>query len=33
MTHIAAEEALDGKAVEWMELVSDEQYQGGPGAR
>jgi quercetin dioxygenase-like cupin family protein len=28
MTHIAIQEALDGKAVEWMEHVSDEQYQG-----
>ena len=28
MTHIAIQEALDDKAVEWMEKVSDEQYQG-----
>ena len=27
MTHIAIQEALDGKMVEWMEHVSDEQYQ------
>lgn len=27
MTHIAIQEALDGKAVEWLEHVSDEQYQ------
>lgn len=27
MTHIAIQEQLDGKAVEWMEHVSDEQYQ------
>ena len=27
MTHIAIHEALDGKVVEWMEKVSDEQYQ------
>jgi quercetin dioxygenase-like cupin family protein len=27
MTHIAIQEKLDGKAVEWMEKVSDEQYQ------
>ena len=27
MTHIAIQEALDGKVVEWMEQVSDEQYQ------
>ncbi|MCB9179803.1 MAG: cupin domain-containing protein, partial [Flavobacteriales bacterium] len=25
MTHIAIQEALDGKAVDWMEKVSDEQ--------
>jgi quercetin dioxygenase-like cupin family protein len=28
MTHIAIQERLDGKTVEWMEQVSDEQYQG-----
>lgn len=28
MTHIAVQEALDGKVVEWLEKVSDEQYQG-----
>jgi quercetin dioxygenase-like cupin family protein len=26
MTHIAIAEALDGRAVEWLEHVSDEQY-------
>jgi quercetin dioxygenase-like cupin family protein len=26
MTHIAIAEALDGKVVEWLEKVSDEQY-------
>ena len=26
MTHVAIAEALDGKVVEWMEKVSDEQY-------
>jgi quercetin dioxygenase-like cupin family protein len=26
MTHIAIQEHLDGKAVEWMEHVSEEQY-------
>jgi quercetin dioxygenase-like cupin family protein len=26
MTHIAIHEALDGKAVDWREKVSDEQY-------
>jgi hypothetical protein len=29
MTHIAIVEVLDGKSVEWMEKVSDEQYQAG----
>ena len=27
MTHIAIQEKLDGKAVEWLEHVSDEQYR------
>jgi quercetin dioxygenase-like cupin family protein len=27
MTHIAIQERLDGKAVDWMEKVSDEQYR------
>jgi quercetin dioxygenase-like cupin family protein len=27
MMHIAISEALDGKTVVWMELVSDEQYR------
>ena len=27
MTHIALQEQLDGKLVEWMEHVSDEQYR------
>jgi 4-carboxymuconolactone decarboxylase len=26
MTHIAVQEHLDGKVVDWMEKVSDEQY-------
>lgn len=26
MTHVAIAEALDGKAVDWLEQVSDEQY-------
>lgn len=26
MTHIAIQEQLDGKAVDWMEKVSDHQY-------
>ena len=28
MTHLAIQEALDGKAVEWMEHVTDAQYRG-----
>jgi quercetin dioxygenase-like cupin family protein len=28
MTHIAIQEKLDGKVVEWMEHVTDEQYGG-----
>jgi len=28
MTHIAIQERLDGKVVEWLEKVSDEQYLG-----
>jgi quercetin dioxygenase-like cupin family protein len=28
MTHIAIQEQLDGKVVDWMEHVSDEQYLG-----
>ena len=27
MTHIAIQEALNGKVVDWMEKVSDEQYR------
>lgn len=27
MTHIAIQEQLDGKTVDWMEHVSDEQYE------
>jgi quercetin dioxygenase-like cupin family protein len=27
MTHIAIQEALDGKVVDWMERVSEEQYR------
>lgn len=26
MTHIAIQESLDGKAVDWLEHVSDEEY-------
>jgi quercetin dioxygenase-like cupin family protein len=28
MSHIAIQEALDGKPVEWLEHVSDDQYLG-----
>jgi quercetin dioxygenase-like cupin family protein len=31
MIHIAIQEALDGKVVDWMEKVSDEEYLKGPG--
>ena len=27
MTHVAIQEQLDGKVVDWMEKVSDEQYR------
>ncbi len=30
MVHIAVHEALDGKHVEWLEKVSDEQYKAAP---
>jgi hypothetical protein len=26
MTHLAVTEALDGKNVEWLERVTDDQY-------
>ncbi len=32
MTHIAIVEKLEGKAVDWMEKVTDEQYQAGSSA-
>ncbi len=32
MTHIAVQEQLGGKVVEWMERVSDEQYSAKPRA-
>ena len=28
MTHIAIQEKLDGKTVEWLEHVTDDQYRG-----
>jgi hypothetical protein len=27
MTHIAIQEQLDGKTADWMEKISDKQYQ------
>jgi quercetin dioxygenase-like cupin family protein len=33
MTHIAIQEALDGKTVDWMEQVSEEQYKATQQAR
>jgi hypothetical protein len=27
MTHIAIQEQLNGKTADWMEQVSDDQYQ------
>jgi hypothetical protein len=32
MSHIAIAEKLNGKAVDWMEKVSDEQYQAALSA-
>ena len=29
MTHVAIVERLDGNSADWMEKVSDEQYQAG----
>ncbi|CAN5451467.1 cupin domain-containing protein [soil metagenome] len=29
MTHIAIQEQLNGKAVDWMEKVTDEEYNSG----
>ncbi len=29
MTHIAIQERLNGKAVEWMEQVTEQQYRSG----
>ena len=30
MQHIAIQEALDGRAVDWMEHVSEDDYERGP---
>ncbi len=32
MQHVAVAESLDGKVVEWMEQVTDEQYSAGQTA-
>lgn len=32
MTHIAIQEALDGKVIEWMEKLSDDQYRAAAKA-
>ena len=32
MSHVAIQERLDGKAVEWLEQVTEAQYADGPGA-
>ncbi len=32
MVHIAIQEALDGKHIEWMEKVSDEDYNQPPAS-
>jgi hypothetical protein len=29
MTHIAIQEKLDGKVVDWLEQVAGEQYRAG----
>jgi hypothetical protein len=29
MTHIAIQEAFDGKVVDWMEHVTDKEYLSG----
>jgi quercetin dioxygenase-like cupin family protein len=33
MTHLAIQEKLNGKVVDWMEQVSDEQYRAGPRSK
>jgi quercetin dioxygenase-like cupin family protein len=30
MTHIAIQESINGKNVDWLEHVSDDQYRTGP---
>ena len=33
LTHIAVQEQLDGKAVEWLEQVSADQYLAEQGSK
>lgn len=33
MTHLAIQEQLDGKSVDWLEKVSDAQYRNAPMAK
>jgi quercetin dioxygenase-like cupin family protein len=33
MSHIALQEKLNGKMVEWLEKVTDEQYDATPAGR
>lgn len=33
MTHIAIQEELDGKAADWMEKVTSEEYSAAPAGR
>ena len=33
MTHIAVQESLDGKAVDWLQHVTDEEYGAGKGGQ
>lgn len=33
MTHLAIQEALDGRTVDWMEKVTDEQYGAPPAGQ
>jgi hypothetical protein len=28
MTHLAVQEAVSGKVVDWLEKVTDDQYRG-----
>jgi quercetin dioxygenase-like cupin family protein len=32
VSHIAVQEALDGKVVEWLEKVTDQEYLAAPAA-